>query len=358
MSRHLRAAAIALSFTLLGHSAPARAEPAVMPPPPPPPAVGEAVGLYPLQLPGGQEPLQDRLLGQLHDGAASLPRLRAFDLIPRGACFADEGGCMAAAARSASLSQIVSGQVDATSKGYKFTLRLFAAKDGALLEQHSAMVEGGPLDLAGGLEHGVCALLGAAPCVGSLAVRLEEGAAGAHLWVDGQDQGALPLQRPLSLTVGRHLVKAGADERRVRVSYHRDTRLLCAQRAGAVALLDDTAGLAPAAPALALAALKPPANAAPGLDSRGAVGRLLLAGGAALLVTAAGLEWYSRAQASALDDRYRSGALTDADKPAYGRVTASGAAALITFAVGLGALGVGGIVLLAAPSGAAVQGRF
>ena len=355
MSRPVRATAIVLSFSTLALATPARASP--VPPPQPPAAAGESVGLYPLQLPGGQEALQDRLLGQLHDGAASLPGLKAFDLIPRSACFADEGGCLAAAARSASLSQIVSGQVDATSKGYKFTLRLFDARNGALLEQQSAVVEGGPLDLAGGLEHGVCALLGAAPCVGALAVRVEEGASGARLTVDGQDQGVLPLAKPLSLTVGRHLVRAGADERRVRVSYHRDTRLLCAQRAGAWALLDDAPDAAPAAPASALSAAQAE-RAVPAISSQGKVGRLLLAGGAALLVSAAGLEWYSRAQASALDDRYRNGALTNFDKPAYGRVSASGAAALLTGAVGLGALGVGGIVLLGAPSGAAVQGRF
>ena len=348
---------MALFLITLALAAPARAAPLPPAPPPPPASAGESVGLYPLQLPSGQEALQDRLLGQLHDGAASLPNLKTFDLIPRGACFADEGGCLAAAARSASLSQIVSAQIDPTSKGYKFTLRLFNAQDGKLLEQQAAMVEGGPLDLAGGLEHGVCALLGAAPCVGTLVVRAEEGTLGARLYVDGQDQGVLPLAKPLSLTVGRHLIKAGADERRVRVSYHRDTRLLCAQRAGAVALLDDTADARPtAAPALALAT--PPAKSAPAISSQGKVGRLLIAGGAALLVTAAGLEWYSRAQASALEDRYRNGALTNADKPAYGRVSDSGAAALLTFAAGLGALGVGGIVLLASPSGAAVQGSF
>jgi hypothetical protein len=162
---------------------------------------GEAIGLYPLQLPRGQEQLQERLEAQLRDGAATLPRVRAFDLLPRRSCAADEGGCLAAAGRDASLSRMVSGQVEQTARGYRFTLRLFAAKDGALLKEEKAQVEGGPLDLAGGLENGVCALLGAAPCTGSLFVRAGEGAAGVRLVVDGQEAGALPLERPLSLPV-------------------------------------------------------------------------------------------------------------------------------------------------------------
>ena len=334
---------------------------------------GESIGLYPLQLPAGQEQLQDRLLAQLHDGAASLPRVRAFDLIPRGACAADEGGCLAAAGRAARLSQMVSGQVESTTIGYRFTLRLFASKDGAQLSEQKASVEGGPLDLAGGLEHGVCALLGASPCTGNVLVRAGEGAAGVRLFVDGQDQGALPLAKPLAIPVGRHIVKAGAEERRVRVSYHRDTRLLCEKRGGAPSLVDDKPDAAPmvASATVATATNAAPAAAvnagsAPGMGEA-KVGTYLLVGGAVLLAAAAGFEWYARSNSSALDDRYRSGALTDADKPAYGTVRSAGTTAAVLGAAGLGALGLGGILLLLpsgqpgganAPTGAAVQGRF
>ncbi len=338
---------------------------------------GESIGLYPLQLPAGQEQLQDRLLAQLHDGASSLPRVRAFDLIPRGACAADEGGCLAAAGRAARLSQMVSGQVESTTKGYRFTLRLFSSKDGAPIGEERASVEGGPLDLAGGLEHGVCALLGAAPCAGNVLVRAGEGAAGVRLFVDGQDQGALPLARPLALPVGRHVVKAGGEERRVRVSYHRDTRLLCEKRGGAPALVDDTPDATPlatqkvASATVAAASIPAPAAAvdarsAPGVG-QARVGKYLLVGAGVLLAAAAGFEWYARNASSALDARYRTGALTDADKPSYGAVHTAGTTAVVLGAAGLGALGLGGLVLLLpsgpaggakAPAGAAVQGRF
>jgi hypothetical protein len=209
-------------------------------------------------------------------------------------------------------------------------------------------------------------------------VRAGDGAAGVRLFIDGQDQGALPLAKPLAIPVGRHIVKAGAEERRVRVSYHRDTRLLCEKRGGAPALVDDTPDATPmvANTKVASATVASATNAAPAaaLDAGTApgsgqakVGKYLLVGGGVLLAAAAGFEWYARSKSATLDERYRTGALTDADKPAYGAVHTAGTTATILGAAGLGALGLGGIVLLLpsgpaggakAPAGAAVQGRF
>lgn len=350
----------ALALALLSAAAAAGAPAAPVP-------EGDLIGLYPIALPQGQEALQARLAAQLHDGAASLPRVRAFDLIPRGACMPDEGGCLAAAARSAGLGQIVSAQVRQQEKGYAFVLRLFAAADGAQRSEQSGEVAGGPLDLAGALEHGVCGLLGAAPCLGAVVVRVESDgckAAGAapKLVLDGVEQGALPLPKPLSLPVGRHALRAGSgEERKVRVSYARETRLRCQVRAGAPELVDDLPDAAP--PPLVLASVAAPAAAVsarplPALSRGQRWGRGLIAGGAALLAASAGLGLFAQVRGAALDSRYRAGALTDADKPVYGEVHAAGVAALATAVAGGAALAAGAVVLVASPSGAAVQGRF
>ena len=325
------------------------------------------IGLYPLQLPGGQEELAQRLAVQLHEGAATLPGVQAFDLVAHSACAPDEGGCLAQAARRAGLEAMIGAELHATPRGYSYRLRVFDLKG---VEQGSAEgdVQGGPLDLAAALEHGVCEALGAAPCLGTLKLQSGDDAAGAHLWLDGQDQGALPLGKALSLPVGRHVVKLGDDERRVRVSYGREARLSAGLRGGQLALLDAASpggvlavALAEATPRSALAIAPPAALSAAAAPralqpERDRAVRVLFAGGAALLAAAAGVGLYSHLEANALDARYRSGALTDADAGRYRTLHTATIAATALAATGAGAVLSGALIFSLGPTG--LSGRF
>ncbi len=318
---------------------------------------GERVGLYPFALPDGQRAFADQLTAQLRDGAAGLPNLQSLKALAHGACLTDESTCLAAAARNDALTEMVAGRVLATPKGFAFELHLFAADDGRELSVQRGTIEGGPLDLAGGLEHGLCKLLGGAPCEGSLLVA-GAGVVGTHLVVDGRDLGTVPLSAPVSLPVGRHLVRAGNDERRIRIAYGRETRIVCAAKTGEVALLDGDgapSALSGEAPADAVAAV-PASTAETSVRTRAA--RLVLAAGGALLMTAGGVELYARVQGAVLDNRYQRGQLTSADAASYGRVHSAGVAALIVGATGLGALAVGGTLFLLSPDGASIQGKF
>lgn len=311
------------------------------------------VGLYPLSLPEGQGALEPRLAAQLHEGAATLPGVKAFDLVPRSSCQPDEGECLAAAAKHAGLDEMVSAAVSATPHGYRFQLRLF---DGSRLkEQLDETVQGGPLDLAAALEHGVCRVLGASPCLGELRVRSGADVAGTHLFVDGLDRGALPVN-PLQLAVGRHLVRAGTSEQRVRISYGREARLRGEARTGGPVLIEDS-GQAEV-PAVALAQVP----AAPGPDSlvqgRSRAARLLVGAGAALLVASAGAALYSRLEAANLDARYQRGALVDADAGRYATVRTTGVLATGLAATGAGALAAGGLIFALSPSGVSLLGGF
>jgi len=321
----------------------------------------ETVGLVPLQLPDGLRGFADKLTAQLHDGALGLPRLRGLEAVARGACLFDEGGCLADLARSAKLARLVSGRVVQGDGSYAFELRLWSAADGRELGAQRGSVAGGPLDLAGGMEHGLCALLGGDPCEGSLKVR-DESAGGAHLVIDDKDRGALPLT--LALPVGRHLLRVGGDERRVRIALGRETRLVAVERSGALSLQDDDAPARasqnPSAPASALVSSSSAQPLAPdaALSPRSRAARLILAAGGALLMTSAGVELYARAQSAVLDGRYQSGQLTAADASSYGQVHTAGIAALLLAATGAGALATGGLLWLVSPGGAAVEGKF
>src|SRR5258708_6684060 len=110
-------------------------------------AASDKIGLYPIALPEGQELLAERLEAQLHEGAAALPRVKAIDLVAKSACAPDEGECLAGSARKIGFDQMVSAQVAQTPHGYRFHVRAFAARDGALKGEHQGEVRGGPLDL-------------------------------------------------------------------------------------------------------------------------------------------------------------------------------------------------------------------
>ena len=329
------------------------------------------IGLYPLSLPAGQEGLEAPLAQGLHEGAAALPGVKAFDLVAHSSCGAAEGACLGAAAKRAGLEAMISAQIVPAAHGYAFHLRVYST-EGALLDEAEGEVQGGPLDLAGGLEHGVCRVLGAAPCLGALQIASAADVAGARLLIDGHDVGALPLAAPLALPVGRHAVQVAAagagaardGETRVRVSYGRTARLAAALRAGRPALTEGAlpqavaaspqAAFAPA-PALATGQLPAPGGVR---EARSRAAISLFAGGAALLVAAGGAALYSRVESGALDSRYRSGALTDADVGRYGSVRRTGILAVVLAATGAGALAASGLVFALSPSGAAVQGSF
>lgn len=312
------------------------------------PARGDdRVGLYPIALPLGQEQLEGRLAAQLHEGAATLPHVKAFDVLPRGSCAPGDAACLTSALRGANLDQIVSAQVSATPHGYRTWLRLYGA-DGKLRNDLQEEVQGGPLDLSAALELGICRVLGASPCLGELRVSSEPGAAGKHLFVDGADQGVLPLAKKVSLPVGRHLVQLGKDQARVRVSYGRIAPVLCGMRDGEPALVD----------ALHLFTAAPLIDARTGPEPRSRAARVLFASGAALLAASAGFGLYAHLASSQLDARYRAGALTDADASRYTSVNRTGTIALGLAATGVGAIATGGLVFALAPSGATVLGRF
>ena len=328
---------LALPLLLLAAAPPCRAE-----------RPREAIGLYPIALPAGHEGGEARLAAELHDGASALPGVRAFDLIRKGACEPDEGGCLAEAARTAKLDAVVSAQVSTTETGYRYHVRAFAARGGELRGEEQGEVLGGPLDLAAALEHGVCTALGAAPCNGSLWVGVVPGdGIDGSVLVDGVDRGSLPLAKPLSLPVGRHLVQAGGAGRRVRISYGREARLLSTSRGGQPALLAEGES---AVPAQVLA--EGVAPAADGALPRAVIARILLGSGAALLATGAGLQLYSATRGSA---QPASPASPGQAGPGRG---AAGTAALLLAATGLGTLAVGGILVAATPGGLSAGGHF
>lgn len=303
------------------------------------------VGLYPLSLPPGDEPLKARLAAQLHEGAATLPGVSAFDLLPQTACAPDAAGCLADLARRTGVDQVLTVEV---LPGPAFHLRAF--ENGKLRDQLSETVQGGPLDLAAALEHGVCRVMGAAPCLGELQLSSAGEVAGQRLLVDGLDRGPLPAA-PLQLAVGRHLVKVGESELRVRVSYGRTAHARCEERQGAPALLEG----APVSVSALLASAPAPS---PEVRSRSRVALTLFSAGAALLVASAGAELYSRTAASQLSARYRAGALSDADAGRYASVRRTGILATALAASGAGAIAASGLVLALSPSGASILGSF
>lgn len=284
------------------------------------------IGLYPLVLPDGQEQLGDRLAAQLHEGAAALPGVKAFDLVAHSACGVDETECLALAARHAGLDAMVSAAVTAQESGYRFQLRQVAA-DGTLVNQSRGEVRGGPLDLAGALEHGVCELLAAGACEGEI-VASSSAPGAVHLFVDGVDRGAMPVT--VRIPIGRHAVRAGDAERRVRVSYGRVVRLDAELRGGSMALLDG----APAVPQEAVAAQSSPADPA-----RASAGRVLLGASLALFATAGGIALYT-------------------SRAAPGTHDTANIAATALVATGAGALLGSGLLFALSPSGAALQGSF
>ena len=302
------------------------------------------IGLYPLSLPDGIQQLEVRLAEQLRDGAAALPGVRSFDQVAPSSCGPDEAPCLAEAAQKAGLEAIISAAVTATGSGYRFQLREVAA-GGALIHEARGEVRGGPLDLAGALEHGVCEMLSTAPCEGELRVggeqrspALPEEVNGVQsAVVDGQDRGALPVT--LRLPVGRHAVKVGEAERRVRISAGRTVQLTAAVRAGALALLDDPA-VAQAVSVVRPAAAAAPVEAvsSPAAQPRATAAHVLFGGGLALLTAGAGVAVYSTTSA--------------------GSRTNAGLVAVALAATGAGALVAGGLLVALTPSGAALQGRF
>jgi len=306
-----------------------------------PASARDRIGLHPIAMPTGHQRHAGLVAAWVHEGAATLPRVLAFDLLTRSACLPDEGPCLAAVARKAGVAEVISASVSERPQGYAFRLWRWQA-DGRLGSEHRGEVSGGPLDLAGALEHGVCRVLGAAPCLGELRV---DGPASARVFVDGEDRGALPLAAPLTMIVGRHSVRVGSHEERVRISYGRSARVATA-----------------VAPAVRASPLPPslfatPAAAAPPA-ARATAARFLFAGGAALLAAGAGVGLYARVESARLDSRYASGALVEADRPRYGTVRAAGIAATALVASGLGALVCGGIVFAATPAGVSVGVGF
>ncbi|GAC1545859.1 MAG: hypothetical protein NVS2B9_13020 [Myxococcales bacterium] len=307
------------------------------------------VGLFPLSLPEGDRGLQDRLAAQLHEGAATLPGVQAFDLLPQSNCAPDEGACLAEVARRTGVERLVTGTVERSPAGYRFHLRVF--EQGQLRDEVADDVRGGPLDLAAALEHGVCRALGAAPCVGELQVGSGADVAGQHLIVDGVDRGILPLA-PLQLAVGRHQLQVGPGELRVRTSYGRLSRAHCEERQGVPALFDGPASL----PAAALLPQLETSLASP--STRSNVARVLIGGGAALLVTSLGAGLYSHIASGQVDARAKQGALTEADAGRAGTARRTGILAVALAATGAGAVAAGGLVLALSPSGASLGASF
>ena len=325
------------------------------------------VGLYPLSLPEGQAQFQETLAAQLHEGAATLPGVKAFDLLPQSTCAPDEGACIAEVARRSGVDRTVTAAVEKSDAGYRFHLRVF--EQAGLKDELSEEVRGGPLDLAAALEHGVCRALRAAPCLGELQLGSGDEVAGQRLLVDGLDRGALPAPA-LQLSVGRHVLKVGESELRVRVSYGRVTRARCEERQGAPALIDGAAAFAPLAllaPAATPTDAMPPAampaaamttDAVPTGARTSRVALTLFGAGAALLVASAGVELYSHVAASQLDARSPRGARSEADTARSAVVRRTGILATALAATGAGALAASGMVIALSPAGASLFGHF
>jgi hypothetical protein len=277
------------------------------------------VGLSPPAMPDGQAQIVPALAAQIRDGAVGLPGVAAFAL-SADSCAPDEAACLAEAARQAKLDAMVSAAVTAKTAGYAFHLREVSAA-GQLLGERRGEVRGGPLDLSGALEHGVCELLGAARCEGGLRIL----GAPVAVSVDGVERGTPPVI--VQLPVGRHVVRADGAERRVRVSYGRTVQITA--RDGT--LLDDSAPAAPpvAAPVEAVSASRPP-------QQRAQASRALLGSGLGLLAAAVGVGLYAHASPS----------------------PAASYAAYALAATGAGAVVGAGLLLALTPSGAAVQGSF
>ncbi len=293
------------------------------------------LGLYPLSLPLGQEQLGERLGAQLREGAASLPGVKSFDLLPHSSCGADEPPCLAEAARRAGLEAVISAQVIAFDNGYRWMLREVTG-DGKLLAEKGGDIRGGPLDLEGALERGVCEMVGAAPCEGELRVApgepaLSDRVSGLRLRVDGADRG--PLPSTVRVPVGRHAVKLGEAERRVRISYSSTVRLTPVLRDGGLALLDEAE--AQAAPVAAVSATGAPASAEP----RARASRILLLSGVGLLAAAGGIALYN-GSSSGPNSRN------------------AGYAATALAATGAGAVVAGGLLFVLTPGGAGLHGEF
>lgn len=331
---------------------------------------GEMVGLYPFALPRGDKAQAQRIAGWVRQGSAALPGVRDFQLVESGACLPDEGRCLGLVATAAKLDAVVSARVDEHERGYRWHLRRFGP-GGALPSEEQGEVVGGPLDLAGALEGGVCKLLRVKDCTGELRVETDAAAVGVHLFVDGRDVGALPLRQPVSLPVGRHAARLGAAEQRVRISQGRAATIFAGQLEGALSLAEQPAPVATAAnttsPAVksgptrlysAAYTTVPIALREPTSDGRSLVGRALVAGGIGLLAAGAGVGLYAQLEGHRLDERYRAGTLTDADKPGYGQAHTAGIAAAALVATGVGALAAGGLVFALTPSSATVGGKF
>lgn len=364
MSRRILTCAALVSATALAAvPSAARAQPA-----------GERVGLYPIALPWADRAQGLRLAAWIQEGAATLPGVRSLEVISEGACLPDEGRCLGLAAKTAKLDAILSARVDATERGYKWRLRRFLSNGEPRGEEQGEVI-GGPLDLAGSIEGGVCRVLGAAPCAGELQIAAEPALTGQHLFVDGRDAGALPLARPLSLPIGRHAVRVAASERRVRVSQGKVARVFAGQGASGPSLSEEpVAAAAPnatseAPPLLAAAAgptrlysaayvPHPIALRTPTADGRTIAVRALVASGLGLIAAGAGVGLFAQIEGHRLDQRYRSGALSDADKPGYGQVHTAGLAASALVATGVGALAAGGLVFALTPSGPSLSGKF
>ncbi len=331
------------------------------------------IGLGRIELPDGLRSFEPKLSAQLLDGAQGLRGLTEL----KSSCTFDEPACAAGEAREAKLEEIVQGRVKPLEGGFSFELQRLSAVDGRVLQRSEGAVEGGPLDLASGMEHGMCELLGGGKCQGTLRVDGEvssgdSSSSGAnvnplarrgHVLVDGTDRGELPLAS-LPLSVGRHKVQLDGLERRVRIAYGRETRLDAANNladtGAAVASAKSAAPLQtslsngntrtiesarlPAAPLIA-------SSSPPPLSSEAKAGRITLAAGGALLATAAGLELYALAQSGALDHRYQAGQLTSADAPSYGHVQAAGVTAAVLASLGGAALLGGGVLLWLSPNG-------
>src|SRR5438046_1462674 len=78
-------------------------------------------------------------------------------------------GAAEAAARRADLDAILTAEVAATASGYRWRLREVSA-GGELLREAHGETRGGPLDLAGDLERGVCEAAAAGRCDGEIRV--------------------------------------------------------------------------------------------------------------------------------------------------------------------------------------------
>jgi hypothetical protein len=310
------------------------------------------VGLGPIELPGGDASHSERLAAAIRQGAAPA------EVVPAGACLADELRCLAAAAKQAGVEAVLTARIAATERGYKFHLRRVTAA-GDVRGEEQGEVQGGPLDLAGSLEGASCKLIAGAPCAGELAIAADAAPAGQRVLVDGRDAGVLPLQKTLSLPVGRHAVRIGDREERVSISNGRTAQLAASQLAEAPGVTAPAAG-AEAPTVLHSAAFTPVriAMAEPTSEGRSIAGRALIAAGIGLIAAGAGFGLYAQVEQWRIDGRPRANTLTTAASPDNGSARRAGLAAAALAATGVGAIVAGGVVFALTPTGAAVSGEF